>query len=60
MPARQRAVGIPEELGVVVSVKVDVARGHDHPVGVQHFVGVGNPKAADFGDLPVLDAHVSP
>ena len=59
MPARQRAVGIPEELGVVVGVQVDEARRHDQAAGVDRLVGLAGADLADLGDHAVLDADVA-
>jgi hypothetical protein len=41
-----------------VGVQVDVARGDDHPVGVEHLVGVRWRQPADGGDAAVLDPQV--
>ena len=59
MPARQRAVGIPEELRVVVGVQVDEARRHDQAAGVDHLVGLVGADLADLGDHAVLDPDVA-
>ena len=58
--AARRAVGLEGELGVVVRVRVDDARGHDPAGGVDDagaLVGVHEP---DGGDAPVLDGDVGP
>ena len=50
VPARQRAVRVPEDLGVVVGVQVDEARRDDQAVGVEHLVGLVGADLADLGD----------
>ena len=50
---------VPEQLGVVVGVGVDDARGHDQSLGVE----LGGPRLVDLAhgdDLPVPDADVGP
>jgi hypothetical protein len=58
VPARERAIGIPEQLGVVVGMQVDEARRHDQAAGVDDMVGVGGADVADLGDAAILDADV--
>jgi hypothetical protein len=56
---RRAGIGIPEELGVVVSVQVDEAGGHDKPGGVDDLGGVRAVQVPRHrGDLPVLDTDV--
>jgi len=59
VPARQRAVGIPEELRVVVRVQVDEARRHDQAAGIDRLVGFADADLADLGNHAVLDADVA-
>ena len=51
--------GIPADLGVVVGVQIDEARGHDEPVGVDHPVRRALGAATDLGDPAVLDPEVA-
>ena len=52
-------MGLERELGVVVGVGVDDARGHVQTVGVDHLVGVGGVDEADLGDPSVLHGDVT-
>lgn len=36
MPARDGAVRVPEDLGIVVGVQINKAGGDKQPVGIQH------------------------
>ena len=58
VPARQRAVRVPEDLGVVVGVQVDEAGRHVHAAGVDDAVRVGCVDPTDGGDPAVADRHV--
>ena len=58
VPPGDRAVGVPEQLRVVVRVVVDEAGRDVQPGRVDHPVGLGFPQLADRGDDPVLDADV--
>ena len=58
MPAGEGAVGVPEDLGVVVGVEVDEAGGDVEAVGVEHLARVARRDAADLGDDPVPDGDV--
>src|SRR5439155_5323265 len=60
VPARQRAVRVPVDLGVVVGVEVDEAGGDDAAVGVEHPLGVLGVEAPDTGHAAVADAEVGP
>ena len=60
VPARQGAVRVPEELGVVVGVEVDEPRGHVAAGGVEDTTPVGAPEAAYLGDPPVADPQIGP
>ena len=60
MPARNRAVRIPEKLCVVMGVQIDEA-GHDVlPLGVDHFLRLMRLEVAELCDLAVLDPDVRP
>ena len=54
-----RGGGVPEQLGVVVGVGVDDARGHDQTLGVE-LGGTLLVHLADGHDLPVADARRRP
>jgi hypothetical protein len=58
VPARQRQVRIPEQLGVVVRVEVDEARRHDLSAGVEDARGVRAAQPANPGDTTARDADV--
>src|SRR2546428_11167194 len=58
MPAGDRQVGVPMDLGIIVSVQVDTARRNDEPAGIQHLFGSAAIQAANFGDLATLDADI--
>ena len=59
VPAGDRAVGVPLDLGVVVGVEVDEAGRDDQPFGVEHLVGVGGAHgAADLRHAAVFDADI--
>ena len=58
MPAGEGAVGIPEQLGVVVGVQVDEARRDMQAAGVDDAARVRAVEMADLGDHPVLDGDV--
>ena len=60
MPARQRAIGVPVELGIVVGVQIDGARSYDAAAGLDLFGPSGGDLPADFGYPSVLDSHVGP
>ena len=50
VPARQRAVRVPEDLGVVVGVQIDEAGGDVHAPGVDDLGGLAGVDPADGGD----------
>src|SRR6266568_3013792 len=58
MPARNRAVGIPVQLRVVVRVQVDKPRGDYEARGIEHPRGAAAWQAANFGNLAVCDPDV--
>ena len=58
MPAGQRAVGIPVDLGVIMGVQIDEPWRDDEPVGIKRFLGLARAELADLGDLAILDAKV--
>src|SRR5262249_17092107 len=51
---------VPADLGVVMRMEVDEAGGDDQPLGINHLVGDAVWPAADLGDSPILDPHVTP
>ena len=59
MPTRQRAVRIPEHLGVVVRVQVDEAGGDVHAGGVDDLGTLPGIDPADSGDASAGDADVA-
>ena len=59
MPARQRAVRVPEDLRVVVRVQVDEARRDDHPAGVENQVGIVRLDVAELRNATVGNGHVA-
>src|SRR5579885_1858114 len=59
VPARNRAVRIPEDLRVVVGVKIDEAGRDDLPRRIDHARGVARAQAAYLGDSPVLDSDIT-
>ena len=59
VPAGQGAVGVPENLGVVVGVQVDEAGGHDQALGVDFPLSVAAVQPADLGDATVLDGDIA-
>jgi hypothetical protein len=60
MPARHRAVWVPEELSIVMSVKIDETGSYIQPAGVNCFFGFVGLQIADFGDLAFPDADICP
>ncbi len=58
VPRRGGAVGIPVNLRVVVSVRIDDPRRDDPPAGVDHPIRVLSFNRADLGDAPVADGEV--
>src|SRR5712691_9615455 len=60
VPAADRAVGVPVQLGVVVRVQVNEPRRHNQARGIEHFGSVMTLQPADLGDLAVLDPDVGP
>ena len=59
MPAGEGAVGVPENLGVVVGMQVNEAGSHDETFGVDHPVGGAAVEAADLDDSTILDCDVA-
>ena len=57
--ARQGGVGVPVELGIVVSVQVNGARGHDAATGVQFLCAASVDAPADHCNATVLDGKVA-
>src|SRR5262245_52594115 len=57
MPREAAAQGVPESLGIHVSMGVDEARGHDMALGVNRLFG-SIPQFADRGDLATGDADI--
>ena len=60
VPAGDRAVRVPADLGVVMGVQIDEARRDDQAVGVDDFLGEARRASADLRDLAVLDPDVAP
>ena len=58
VPAGEGAVGVPEDLGVVVGMEVDEAGGDVEAAGVEDLARVARWDAADLGDDAVLDGDV--
>ena len=59
VPARGRGKGIPEQLGIVMGVRIDEPRNHHKSLGVEG----PNPSLvhlAELGDHAVLDPYISP
>ena len=59
MPAGDTAPRVPADLGVIMRVQVDEARGDDQPIRVDDLVRDAVGPSADLGDPPVLDPHVA-
>jgi hypothetical protein len=59
MPTGQRAIRIPKDLGVIMSVQVDKARCNDTTRGVQNAIGGLPLQTADLGDFAVFDPDVT-
>src|ERR1700730_10899796 len=59
MPSGERAIGIPENLRVIMRVQVDKAGRDDTARSVQNTLGGLPFQAADLGDLAVLDRDVA-
>jgi hypothetical protein len=60
VPARQGAVGIPEQLRVVVRVQVDETRSDDEAVGIQHLRARVGIDMADLRDDAGSNADIRP
>src|SRR4030095_539356 len=58
MPAANRAVGVPVELGIVVGMEIHKPGGDDEPAGIDHLGSVAGIETADFGDLAILNADI--
>ena len=58
VPTGNRTVGIPEQLGVIVGVKVDKSGRDNRPGRVDDALGGVARKPPDFGDLAVLDPEI--
>src|SRR5262249_3324867 len=62
VPARQRAIGIPVDLCIVMRVQIDKPRRDDESVSVKSFLGITRTEFAvpfELGNLAVLDADVA-
>ena len=59
MPARNRAVWIPEQLRIVVGMQVDEAGHYQQPAGIDDLFTLVRFQMADFGDLSIFDTDVS-
>src|SRR6266852_5080223 len=60
VPARHRAVRVPEELGVIMGVQIDEAGRDVKSARVDHLFGLMRLKVAELGDLAVLDPDIGP
>ena len=58
VPAADRAVGVPVNLGVIVGVQIDRARGDNQPAGVNDPGCIAGLQPADLGHPAVLDPQV--
>ena len=58
MPAGNRTVGIPKDLGIVVRVQIDITGRDDQAIGIDELRGIARIETTDLGDPPVLDANV--
>src|SRR5579872_3547493 len=58
MPTRHSAVRIPEELSIVMSVKIDEAGSDIQPAGVNGLFSLMGLQITDLGDLAVLDTDI--
>src|SRR5215831_4635284 len=59
VPARDRAVRIPEELRVIMSVQIHETGRDDHPGSVYDPGGFGRTNPADPGDTTIFDSDVA-
>jgi hypothetical protein len=60
MPSRDGAPGLPEDLAVVVGVKVNHPGSNDQAGGIYDVLAATSGDAADLGDQSVLDPYVAP
>src|SRR5262249_35706465 len=58
MPATDRAIRIPVQLRIIVSVQINKPRRNHETGGVQHFGCIAGIQAPNLGDLAVLYANV--
>ena len=58
VPPGERAVRVPEHLGVVVGMEIDEAGGDVQALRVQDLARIVRRNASDRGDDPVLDSDV--
>ncbi len=59
MPAGNRAVRVPSNLRIVVSMQIDEAGRDDQPVGIDDFFREARGTAADLRDLAILDEKIA-
>ena len=60
VPTGQRAVGIPEQLRIVMRVEVDESRSDNKALGVQNLSAVRSIQLPQLRDSSVLDPHIRP
>ena len=59
MPAGQRAVGVPEDLGVIVGVEIDEAGSHVQAGGIDHLGRIICIDTPHGGDVAILDTDIA-
>src|SRR5215831_16067124 len=58
VPAAGGAVRVPVDLRIIVGMEINKPGGHNQPAGINHLGGIAAVKAANLGDLAILDANV--
>ncbi len=59
VPGRNRQIRIPENLGVVMGVEVDEARGDNQPAGIDDLGCLVGRYAPNLGNSAVFDTHIA-
>ena len=58
MPARDRAVGVPANLGVIVGMQVYEPGGDDQAIHVDDLLGKAGRLPAELGNVAIANPHV--